>query len=1150
LVTEVTEELETSKHKKRRRLPFLFVYINFFFIIKVKMEEDIVPMTLKLKKTKQVVTYNKERRPSNTKCVMNYYYENPKDFLPVTQGGLNLAPGPRPWPNFVKRSETSAGTVIKKLSGTDAFQDPALYRPVMMAEYINKYFVQPYEDIGRQSPFMYPDPLSVIENQDRSKYQLNPQQKFLPKFISLDTDFLGLMGMHGIGAGKTAAAVATAEEFKTKYRKGDQFVNIPDRKVTVKNNISRDCAVTFVVPKNLLNDYVDEIVGRVRNGSIMSATGQCVIYCEDDSDSLEEHGPETYRQIYQGRLVKNEAGKWIYENKSLNELHKLESDLAAIGQKIAVLQNDLKELTLQAASEDKKKKLIAEIGRQNEKMTKLKKEITTKYVSINRDVNDIYFIVAQETFTSRLRKDLNKETDETKKMYTASDFVLGTNPKFVNDPTGSFRGNPAGLHPDCLHSMKTLIIIDEIQKLVSEDRVNYNTLYNTLNMYSRSFVDGSPVVKVIELTGNPVHNNPHQAANSLNLLRLRIPFPRKEKIYNEMFIDYERNKMRNKLLHSYMCSGYVSYFKGGSPVEYPYRRNHIKLHKMHSVQYDQYKEQLMHDIAKIKQNKSRGDHDKYDALFEKSVANIYRGSAAVSMCAMPGNPKYIDRTDEKFLNMNDENLKTVIRSGKFHEYSSKLADLGDHILKHAATGRGPLFVYSSHVQRGLRPLSIYLEHLGFKFLGHNGNQNAKPAVLSAQKQMRYGVWSDSLFNDYYKNFVGSDDQTTYRDKMKKLINSPENIDGSVCQVILANITEGVSFMNISEVHLCDVWWNEPRMEQIIGRGIRFRSHSDLPEDRRFVDVFYHCSVLPSYPEVDPDLVNKVGYRKKCDVCKKKKADKALLIGDKNAKNIEGTRTKEEVRRVQLEDAEGRTVEVEVKKGGFKKTANIYENIVDDGTEKCFCDELVNQGPMGFDFTRNTIEQRIMSTAQKKNSLNKEFEQCLKESAVDALLNKNGNIVRFEESTFPEMLNIDSGKKLPKKARIMYDRTANNYYLYDLSDGSMYSTTLTSTTNAWPPNRCKIESAVELDLIKPAEVLLDDRNREMIFIMLVEKINAFIYDNRFNKLNFYELRDLAISEYGEDQKAWDYAERQYKCSQLMKILFRENHGNYTTADLTT
>jgi hypothetical protein len=56
--------------------------------------------------------------------------------------------------------------------------------------------------------------------------------------------------------------------------------------------------------------------------------------------------------------------------------------------------------------------------------------------------------------------------------------------------------------------------------------------------------------------------------------------------------------------------------------------------------------------------------------------------------------------------------------------------------------------------------------------------------------------------------------------------------------------EGISLKGTRLMQLLDPHWNETRNHQAIGRGIRFDSHSDLPEDQRNVKVQRFVSQLP------------------------------------------------------------------------------------------------------------------------------------------------------------------------------------------------------------------------------------------------------------------------------------------------------------------
>ena len=61
-------------------------------------------------------------------------------------------------------------------------------------------------------------------------------------------------------------------------------------------------------------------------------------------------------------------------------------------------------------------------------------------------------------------------------------------------------------------------------------------------------------------------------------------------------------------------------------------------------------------------------------------------------------------------------------------------------------------------------------------------------------------------------------------------------------------------MNVRQVHVLDPYWNEVRIQQLIGRAIRQCSHKDLPMEDRIVDVFRYFAIRKSgKPTVDQDI---------------------------------------------------------------------------------------------------------------------------------------------------------------------------------------------------------------------------------------------------------------------------------------------------------
>jgi len=70
-----------------------------------------------------------------------------------------------------------------------------------------------------------------------------------------------------------------------------------------------------------------------------------------------------------------------------------------------------------------------------------------------------------------------------------------------------------------------------------------------------------------------------------------------------------------------------------------------------------------------------------------------------------------------------------------------------------------------------------------------------------------------------------------------------NGDIKVLLITLAG-AEGLDLKGTRTVLLIDPWWNVAKIEQIVGRAVRFQSHTMLPKEERHVDVLYLVLVKP------------------------------------------------------------------------------------------------------------------------------------------------------------------------------------------------------------------------------------------------------------------------------------------------------------------
>ena len=557
----------------------------------------------------------------------------------------------------------------------------------------------------------------------------------------------------------------------------------------------------YVVPKPLINQLKDEILGELKTYTddtkepeIWSCTSQCEI-----------NGKRDFYTNVNDRLILK-----FYEENYKEKLNKLTDDLST---------TDFR-------------KLQNEVNIAKNQIDRFKERLMS-------NVTKVFQIESHNVFVNRLFK-VTKDGTWTKKEHLTN----------INSPLLSSNG---------------LLVIDEIQRLVSASGVLYKKLFTAIYQFM------NPKARIVLLSATPIYDNPYELALTMNLLRPRVPYPlNKEKFYSFFLGKYNDDDeciridkknfisndscVINKNLLRILSSGYVSYFRGGNPMAYPYKRIIIMEHRMAAKQKEQYIEALKSDVQKdynfyskllngdeflIQQNNQEENENEN----EDSVSGIYVTTQQFCNIALPiiksdvidnmlnkKSKKNISQSLDLFKKELDKvkpktsiNVLDYIRT---KGYSEKFVN----IIKLSLDCNGPVFIFSNWLQFGVESLSIILEACGFTKFTKEGGAN------------KYFIWNSET--------SGNEELTS---NAKRVFNSMENKDGSLLKIILGtrSIMEGVSFKNVKQVHITDPWWNEARIEQILARAVRFCSHTNLPLDEQYTDVFRHYTVLPIIP--DPDV---------------------------------------------------------------------------------------------------------------------------------------------------------------------------------------------------------------------------------------------------------------------------------------------------------
>jgi SNF2 family DNA or RNA helicase len=457
-------------------------------------------------------------------------------------------------------------------------------------------------------------------------------------------------------------------------------------------------------------------------------------------------------------------------------------------------------------------------------------------------------------------------------------------------------------------SKKNLYFIDEVHNFIRNvySNVTLNTgkraqvIYDYIQQNKKEDSD----TRLILLSATPAINNPFEIALLMNLLRPGS-FPTSESEFNRLFVSESNFRVMNSLnknMFQRRILGLVSYYIGSTPDLYA-SKNIIYVDVLMSpYQEDVYKfyEEIEEKIArkaKLSSKNSSKSKSTYKSYTRQACNFVFPNiSQNINGESRPRPNKFkisekeareyetanLDKTKPiKVINLDAyaKALKTYTSAliNYFNDFSNKdikanhtlLDDVNTYIKKynkdyvsfhtkevkksslytimHTCSAKmlhcifnimiseGPCQVYSNYVYlEGLEIFKIYLSYFGF--YSYNDNHNKL-------KENRVG----------YVEFHGG---ITKEDRISgmKLFNDSNNKYGEKLKIILISPagSEGLNLLNVRQVHILEPYWNEVRINQMIGRAIRQCSHKELTQENRKVDVFRYRSirVLSNKPTTD------------------------------------------------------------------------------------------------------------------------------------------------------------------------------------------------------------------------------------------------------------------------------------------------------------
>jgi superfamily II DNA or RNA helicase len=622
------------------------------------------------------------------------------------------------------------------------------------------------------------DRINEFREHCKPEFKLTETQTLLSNFINPNTPYRGILIYHGTGVGKTCAAVAIAEKFKSMVEKYGMRIHVLVPGPLNKQNFLRE---------------------------ILKCTG------------------ETYLKIYQDKtIVIDEAEK-----------------------------------------------------------AKIRK------IAMNT-VNQYYRIMSYRSFYKKVLGEKIREK-----------IVTGNKVKSLSrkTETGEYERD---ISVDRIYNLdNTLLIVDEAHNLTG----------NEYGDAVRKIIETSKNLRIVLLSATPMKNLADNIVELLNYLRpTNFPMER-DKIFSNYGYQMEFKPTGKDYLRK-MSRGYVSYLRGADPLTFAER-----------IDIGEIPPGL--DFTKVTRCFMLPFQKKiYDYVVETQADSLDRTSQAVANFVFPGLPKDKNSKDiegyygiegisemRNQLKNNAEAVNKRIASTILAEYNIKDASslmyltennkiisgdiFTEKYLKYFSIkfytalqkinetvngkrGSGLIFVYSNLVKVGIEVFQEVLQKNGYLEYQENiSSYNIKNNTRCYYCEYTYGnhttlpknIPPHDFYPAAYISITGKSDENAEQIPEEKhrilnnVFNDVENKDGKYIKIVIGSkvMNEGITLRNIKEIHVLDVHYNLGKVDQVIGRGIRFCTHyAIINEENPFpkVEIYKYVVSISDGLSTDEQLYKK------------------------------------------------------------------------------------------------------------------------------------------------------------------------------------------------------------------------------------------------------------------------------------------------------
>lgn len=614
-----------------------------------------------------------------------------------------------------------------------------------------------------------------------------------------------------------------------------------------------------------------------------------------------------------------------------------------------------------------------------------------------------------------------------------------------------------------------VLIIDEAHNIRGDDSESSD---DTIK-YIKLLVENTRNLKLILLTATPVYNEANEIVKLLTLL-----YANDKRDYSKIKDIFKDDKLIDDEGLIKYSSGYISFIKGESEDKFPKRlypsKNIIKIGELpiykcdmefiQSKIYDEIYDSLNIDVLKFEDEKVLTQCSNIVYPNKSNKIEKYYGKYGLrTIC---------DYSSSKKMYKYKNGVEKIFEYKNIGKYSCKIKNLLDNI----ENNEGIVFIYSRYIQSGIIPIMLALEQNGYS----NYSKNI------------FDIKSDSNKGNYITITADKDLSGNYKELLK-ICTSFENRNGEKIKIIIGSevASEGLDLKNIRSIHVIEPWYHLKRLEQIIGRGIRYCSHKDLLPEQNNTTIYLYSAVSNIKNSVDLDLY-RLGEKKNKEIVKVQK------ILQKNSIDSDLFKDINEPKLIKVDEKCKYTIKHSITKKrnmnslNGKKIMNMY-NIYEIYIKRYFLNNLSGN-------IQNIIDYICDTTIT--NDINLE----LLYMTLKYMVNYKRNIV----------YNGFNGNLICRKNEYIYqpsDKSDKNINIYERNTKQIENK---YTKLTYKKLSKKDDNIIDIDIILNN---IDDMKIKMFkkykYIKNIDGYNDVIYDYILERLSFLEKRTLI--EYMLDDK---------------------------------